>query len=312
MAHKVGLDCKTDALYHEYVGAVNFRLPNVPCITYPSEMHKQGSTRVIPLDLSQRLHIPGHATGPSISANYLRICKGESLSLDSNASAQIFYVIAGKGRCDTEYGTMDWGEGDAFTLPVVENLMLTSSLDAALYYVNDAPLLDYLGAKAVTPKFSPTLYTHDSIMHALEQVDSQPGSRARNRDAIILGNQLLGEIKSATHTLWSAFVLVNPGEVQRPHRHNSIAVDIIVKATSGCYTLLGNEVDDNGDIINPQRVDWESGAAFVTPPALWHGHYNESNHPAIVMAAQEAGLYQYLRTLDIRFTKPASGREYKP
>ena len=47
-------------------------------------------------------------------------------------------------------------------------------------------------------------------------------------------------------------------------------------------------LDDNGEIINPVRINWQAGAAFVTPPHLWHGHYSESSKPAIVMAVQEA------------------------
>jgi gentisate 1,2-dioxygenase len=111
---------------------------------------------------------------------------------------------------------------------------------------------------------------------------------------------------------WAAIVLMNPGEVQRPHRHNSIAVDIVISAEPGSYTLLGKAVDDEGNIINPHRVDWESQAAFVTPPHLWHGHYNESGKPAMVMAVQDAGFYEHMRTLNIQFTGlKTTGREYK-
>jgi gentisate 1,2-dioxygenase len=76
--------------------------------------------------------------------------------------------------------------------------------------------------------------------------------------------------------------------------------------------LLGSAVDDEGNIVNPQRVDWESGAAFVTPPHLWHGHYNDSHKPAKVMAVQDAGFYEHLRTLNITFTGArTTGIEYK-
>jgi gentisate 1,2-dioxygenase len=301
-----------DALYYEYTSAANPQLSPVPILLYPSKLHQEGKTRIIPLDLSQQIHCAGPATGPNVSANYLRICKGENLDTQVDASAQLFYVIRGEGSSESELGTVTWGEGDAFVLPSTEQpVKHTATKDTAVYFVNDAPLLHYLGAKPIKPQFKATLYPRKQIAEELERVDKEPGAHNRNRDAVILGNRMTDQIKSATHTLWSTFVLVRPGEIQRPHKHNSIAVDIVVKAAPNCYTLLGKEVDEKGNIINPTRVDWESGAAFVTPPGLWHGHYNESNETCIVMAAQDAGFHEHMRTLDIRFTKSLTGREYK-
>ena len=70
-----------------------------------------------------------------------------------------------------------------------------------------------------------------------------------------------------THTLWAMLGLVPVGAVQRPHRHQSVALDLVVDCRPGCYTLLGEEIDPiTRAIIEPVRVDWEPGAAFVTPP----------------------------------------------
>ena len=30
------------------------------------------------------------------------------------------------------------------------------------------------------------------------------------------------------------------------------------------YTLIGDRLDNNGEIINPVRINWQAGAAFVT------------------------------------------------
>jgi gentisate 1,2-dioxygenase len=94
------------------------------------------------------------------------------------------------------------------------------------------------------------------------------------------------------------------GRVQRPHRHQSVALDLIVDCRPGCFSLVGPEIDGTGSIVDPERVDWESGGAFVTPPGLWHSHHNESGAPAHLVPVQDAGLHTYLRTLDIRFTRP--------
>jgi gentisate 1,2-dioxygenase len=42
---------------------------------------------------------------------------------------------------------------------------------------------------------------------------------------------------------------------------------------------------------------------------LWHGHYNEGGGTCTVMAAQDAGLYEYMRTLDIRFSRGLFGKQ---
>jgi gentisate 1,2-dioxygenase len=302
-----------EALYLEYTSAVNPRLPPVPIELYKSELHRTGPTRIIPLDLARQLGVaPGPATGPTVSAAYFRICKGESLTSQFNASAQLFYVIRGRGTSRTDYGPIDWQEGDVFVLPMTGPVEHSAQEDTALYHVNDAPLVDYLGAHPFKAMFEPVLYPGDTIMSELKKVSEEPEAPTRNRDAIILGDKTMVQIKSATHTLWAAIVWMNPHEVQRPHRHNSIAVDIVIDAAPGAYTLLGSAIDDDGNIVNPQRVDWESGAAFVTPPHLWHGHYNDSEKPAKVMAVQDAGFYEHLRTLNITFTgSRATGIEYK-
>ena len=84
--------------------------------------------------------------------------------------------------------------------------------------------------------------------------------------------------------------------MQRPHRHNSVALDLAVAAKPGVYTLMGKEIDDKGEIIDPIRCDWIPGGVFVTPPGWWHSHHNESEEVAWVLPMQDAGLYTHQRT----------------
>jgi len=104
-------------------------------------------------------------------------------------------------------------------------------------------------------------------------------------------------------TLWAMFGLLPAGKSQLPHRQQSVAVDLIVDCLPGCYSLLGDEVDpETCRIVDPVRIDWESGGAFVTPPGKWHSHHNESGRHAHLIPIQDAGLQTYLRALDIRFS----------
>jgi gentisate 1,2-dioxygenase len=97
------------------------------------------------------------------------------------------------------------------------------------------------------------------------------------------------------------FGSIAPDARQLAHRHQSVALDFVVDAKPGVYTLLGSELNEDGTIQDPLRIDWVKGAAFVMPPGYWHEHVNESGAEAIVMPIQDAGLHSYLRTLDIRF-----------
>lgn len=98
------------------------------------------------------------------------------------------------------------------------------------------------------------------------------------------------------------FGIVRPGSIQKPHRHQSVALDFIVSCGPGCYTLIGRDIDTDGNIVNPTRQDWTSGMVFVTPPGYWHAHFNEGDTRSYVLPLQDAGLQTYLRSLDIRFS----------
>jgi gentisate 1,2-dioxygenase len=104
-----------------------------------------------------------------------------------------------------------------------------------------------------------------------------------------------------THVLWAMFGIVPAGATQAPHRHQSVALDLIISCQPGVYTLVGTELDGDGSIRNPRRLEWQSGGAFITPPGHWHSHVNESGEPAWLLPVQDAGLHTYLRSLDIRF-----------
>ena len=130
-----------------------------------------------------------------------------------------------------------------------------------------------------------------------------------NRMGILLGNKITEDsTKTLTHTLWSLLNVLPAGDAQRPHRHNSVALDLCVSAEpNGVYTLMGRELDEEGWVKDPVRCDWKTGAVFTTPPGWWHSHHNETGVPAWVLPMQDAGLYTHQRTLDIRFsTGPTS------
>ncbi len=281
-------------------------VPPVPGVRFSASLHEQGPTLIVPLDNSRALGCPGPATTPSLSANFLHVHSGDALATDANATSQLFYVMRGEGisRVADAAGTvLPWSAGDLFTLPAGSPATHIAGEEAALYWVHDEPLLRYLGAAATRPRFAATLYRQGAIHEALEAVLHDPESRKANRLSVLLGNHRFPREMTVTHVLWAMFGILPVGAVQAPHRHQSVAVDFVVDAQPGCYTMVGARLANDGSIADGERFDWERHSVFVTPPGLWHSHHNESGQPAHVLPIQDAGLHTYLRTLSILFSR---------
>jgi gentisate 1,2-dioxygenase len=170
-----------------------------------------------------------------------------------------------------------------------------------MYWVHDEPLLRYLGAEATQPRFRPTKFARAEAVGELRRIASQPDAGEKSRVSVLLANAEEEQTLTLTHVLWAMFGVLPAHQEQRPHRHQSVALDLILDCPRGCYTLLGDRLDERGEIVDPVRVDWEPGGAFVTPPGKWHAHYNESDRDAHLIPVQDAGLQTHLRSLDIRF-----------
>jgi gentisate 1,2-dioxygenase len=312
------------ARFHDYRYASNpitdGTLAPIPGARFAAAMHEQGGTATIPLDTSAALGCPGPATTPALCANFVHVRPGDAHITSANATSQLFFVMRGSGTtrlADPASGgraaavpgdlELSWQAGDLFTLPAVSRATHIAAADAALYWVHDEPLLRYLGVEAVRQQFPPTLYSHAAMREALDAVLRDPSSARANRLSILLGHRLFPQTKTLTHVLWAMFGILPVDAVQAPHRHQSVAVDLVVDAKPGCYTMVGKSLAKDGTIKDPERFDWEPNAVFVTPPGLWHSHHNESGHPAHILPIQDAGLHTYLRTLNILFTRPITG-----
>jgi len=303
-------DWTGDARFHEYSAAVDpvgsGRTGRVPVRRFPAAWHHGGPTRAVPLDLSDVLGTPYPATGPSLLATFLCIDAGEGIDMSPDATSSLAYCLSGRGRSELvgpgSEGTMDWSAGDVITLPARTRARHGADERAVLYHVDDSPLLAYLGVEAAEARFAPTRFDGARARARLAEVAADPDAARRSRVAVLLGNARRDRTLTATHTLWAMLGVLPPEQVQRPHRHQSIALDLIVDCRPGCFTLVGEALGPDGDIVDATRVEWEAGGVFVTPPGLWHSHHNESGAPAHLLPVQDAGLHTYLRTLDIRFT----------
>jgi gentisate 1,2-dioxygenase len=311
-AKVANLDKLTEAArYFEYTKAADpigsGAISPVPYAEFSGQLHQENATALIPLDLSEALGCTGPATSPALCANFVHILPDETLVTHFNATSVLIYVMRGSGSTQFEGQEIPWQTGDFVVLPVGEEgcrATHKADSDSAFYLVHDEPLLRYLGAEARTAQFQPTLYTSAQSLKKLAEVEHDADAVNRSRVSVLLANKEMDQTLTVTHTLWAMLGVLPPGTVQLPHRHQSVALDLILDCQPGCYSLVGPKLDEKGAIINPKRVDWKPYSAFVTPPGHWHAHYNESGQKAHLIPMQDAGLQTYLRSLDIRFVLP--------
>jgi gentisate 1,2-dioxygenase len=302
-------DWTGDARFVEYSRAADpiatGALSPIPIRTFPPDIYEGHATRIVPLDLSSVLGGSAEpATSPGLLAHFVSIREADQLSTAPNASSEFYFVLRGRGSSSVDGDALEWSAGDFFTLPAGCRSDHRADVESVLFWVTDEPLLRYLGVRAEERRFAPTRYDAAEAMVALRAVADSPDADERNRISVVLVNQARAETLTVTHTLWAMFGLLPSGAVQAPHRHQSVALDLIVSCADGCYTLVGDRIDAQGQIVDPQRVDWVAGGAFVTPPGAWHAHHNESGQPAYLVPVQDAGLHTFLRSLDIRFVTP--------
>jgi gentisate 1,2-dioxygenase len=312
-------DWLAPALIFDYRQAANPVRPGltepVPTRQWGPELYSRGPTSVLSLDLSGELGCPGPATSPALAAHFLRILPGEGLKAAAAATSSLFYVLRGQGTlhrpadpgsCSSRQGNADcldlrWGEGDLFILPSGADPLLEASEESILYWVHDAPLLNYLGAMPAAPRFRACHYPAERLEQELQRLLADPSASRSNRLSLLLASADCPRSRTVSHNLWAMLGLVPAGAVQPPHRHQSVALDLIIDCDPGCHTLVGSDLNDDGSIRNPRRIDWQAGGAFITPPGLWHAHVNPTGRTARLLPIQDAGLHTYLRSLDIRF-----------
>lgn len=112
--------------------------------------------------------------------------------------------------------------------------------ESAPYWVHHQPLLSLLGAQARDPRFQPIKYRRADAVAKLTEIAARPGANAKSRISVLPANADEEQTLTITHVLWAMFGALPRGQEQRPHRRQSVALDLILDAGSGCYTLLAH------------------------------------------------------------------------
>jgi gentisate 1,2-dioxygenase len=295
---------------YEYEKNVNPNLDNIPF--YEKDINECNYGINI-IDFSNIFNTSHKSTTPNLLASFIKLIKNDTIELnnnetiiDFNATSHLFYIIKGESAIYIDNNDKEVVySGDILITPCFNSIKIKnlSEDELQIYYINDSPLVNYLGNKAYKKIFKTSVYRNEFLIEKLNEL-SNPNN---NRKGILLSNKdtdALG-INTITPVLWALYNELPPKTIQKPHKHNSVALDLCIKCSDSenIYTLIGDTLDQEGNIINPQKVHWKEGSMFITPPGLWHSHNNVGNTYAYILPIQDAGLLLYQRILGIVLQK---------
>jgi gentisate 1,2-dioxygenase len=285
------------ALYFNTGNAFNLQLPRVPDESFTEEpknaLDPATPTGLIACDRSRQLGCDFLATTPLVLARYARIRAGETLETNFAASGVIGYVIAGSGSTECGAERIEWKAGDTFVLPGgVPHNYRTSGPDAVLWLVTNEPQLAFENLSPPKPGEAPTDPVHFPASEVQKQIELlyQVG---RGEDiagsALIFSSERQEASRNVLPTLTVAMNSLPAGKSQRPHRHNSVAVSLVIQG-EGCYS-----------IVDGRRKDWSQWATTVTPATSVHSHHNGGSKTAMFLIVQDGGIYYFTRALGFEF-----------
>lgn len=290
-------EAEARARYFNTGNAFNVILPEVPNAVFVDEPNRAlddaTPTGLIPCDSAEAMECAFPATSPLVMAYYARIRAGESLPTDFVASGTVHYVIQGTGETVSGAETVKWAPGDIFVTPGDESQVHTAGdADAVLWVVTNEPQLAFENLQAPAPGNSPT----DTVHYTAAEMDRQieliyevgrdadiPGS------ALILSSAKQEVSRNVLPTLTVAMNTLPPGFVQPPHRHNSVAVSLVIQG-EGCFSL-----------IDGVRKDWAPWATTITPGVTVHSHHNAGTEQAKFLIIQDGGIYYHARAMGFEF-----------
>jgi len=295
-----GSTAERRARYFNSGNAFMVQLSPVPDIAFTEEparaLNPATETGLIPCDISNQLGCDFPATSPFVLAYYARIRAGDSLPVDFVASGACYYVIQGSGstRCADE--DIFWSAGDVFVTPggvrQTHRVDGDSESDAVLWIATNEPLVAHERLQPPAIGEAPTPLVH----YPGEEIDRQidliydVGCDVDTAGAgLIFSSEQQEASRNVLPTLTLAMNTLAPGATQRPHRHNSVAVSLIVQG-EGCYST-----------IDGSRKDWSPWATTITPPVSVHSHSNEGKDRARFLIVQDGALYYHARANGFEF-----------
>lgn len=284
--------------------AFDVKLPAVPDHIFTDEpvraLDPATPTGLIACDLSGSLGCDFPATSPFVLARYAKIRAGETLETDFAASGVIAYVIAGHGSTSGDGSTgsggatIAWESGDLMILPGGQPFRHAAVADAVLWIVTNEPQLAFERLRPPAPGNAPTEIVHykgEEIQRQIALIYDVGRDEGIAGSALIFSSASQEATRNVLPTLTVAMNSLPGGAVQRPHRHNAVAISLVVRGPR-CFSVMDG-----------QRKDWAPWATTVTPPTTVHSHHNGGNEQAMFLIVQDGGLFYHARAMGFEFAE---------
>jgi gentisate 1,2-dioxygenase len=296
MATRIETAYTRRARYYSSADGFNIKRPAVPAHVFTAERDRAldpaAPTGLIALDLSGPLGLDFPATTPLILSRYARIRAGEALRTAFVASGELYYVMSGEGETTWGDEGLAWEAGDVFHLPGGFAVTHRAARDSLLYVITNEPELAFEHCRPPAPGAAPIEAVHypaDDIRRELDKIVALPADKVGAGRALSFANASLEKARTCLPSFTLAMNSLVPGELQRAHRHNAVAVTLIVRGEN-CYSMVGG-----------RRVDWQPDAVMITPPADAHSHHNDGDHLALFLIVQDGGLHYHTRTMGFSY-----------
>lgn len=251
-----------------------------------------------PIDFSAELGLPYPATLPAMLAGTHAVGPGDSVPVGEAAGGVIVLILEGTGEFRAAGETVTVAAGDILAVPGSIGASAHGGGDGLrFYYVDDSPMARYMGWQVQpTPRIAFTHWPAALLAAKLEETRAQ-GITA---SGVFLAHRGIEHEKLATPNLFAHLNRLAPGAANTVHGHAAAAITYVIEGNDASYSLLGETLRD-GAIVDPLRVDWQPGQVSLTPPNLWHGHFNDGRTDILTLVVQLSGVYYNDRTMNFRF-----------
>ncbi len=275
--------------------AFNIKLPPVPGGVFsdpPAQaLAPDAPTGLISCDQSAAMETPFPATTPLMLARYATISKGDTLDFDIIATGSIWYVISGQGTVECAGENITFAAGDVFLLPGVPARIHAHERIVA-WLVSNEPQLAFDGdcpPDDARRPISPVHYPAEEIRRQIALIYAHAHNERTSGIALIFSSDTQSAARNIMPTLTLSLNTLPPGENQRPHRHNSAAITLVLNGEN-CHSMVGDEM-----------CPWSPWATLVTPPGAPHSHHNNGDSRALFLIVQDGGLHYHARTMGFAF-----------